>query len=172
MVVQVIDKDKMLIDVQDTWHPFAEDRNKWVMFSGFPTGGATDGVAVRIDSLIRITKTTTYPTAAGGTKTVLVAEPVDMDSLKIPADERAKRHQQAEEKQQKEKQEADAKQQAVEAAKWRTWTDASGTHKTEAKFSGLLSGNVKLTKRDGSVLTLPLEKLSDDDKEWVKKRSK
>ncbi len=59
---------------------------------------------------------------------------------------------------------------AIEAAKWRTWTDASGAHKMEAKFSGMTAGNVKLTKRDGSVLTLPLEKLSDEDQEWIKKR--
>ena len=27
------------------------------------------------------------------------------------------------------------------------WTDASGAHKIDAKFSGMTAGNVKLTKR-------------------------
>ena len=55
---------------------------------------------------------------------------------------------------------------------WRTWTDASGKYRIEAKFGGVTDGKVELTKRDGSALTLPLEKLSDEDKEWIKKRSK
>jgi hypothetical protein len=61
---------------------------------------------------------------------------------------------------------------AIEAAKWHTWTDAEGTHHIEAKFGGVRSGNVKLTKRDGTALTMPLEKLSDEDQEWIKNRSK
>jgi hypothetical protein len=64
------------------------------------------------------------------------------------------------------------REKAVEAAKWRTWVDASGTHKIEAKFGGVVAGTVKLTKRDGSTITIPLEKLSDEDQEWIKKRGK
>jgi hypothetical protein len=64
------------------------------------------------------------------------------------------------------------REKAIEAAKWRIWTDASGEHKIEAKFSGMLSGTVKLTKRDGSTLKVPLEKLSDEDKAWIENRSK
>ena len=59
---------------------------------------------------------------------------------------------------------------AAEAAKWRTWTDASGEHKIEAKFGGLASGEVVLIKRDGSKVQIPIEKLSDDDQEWVNNR--
>lgn len=61
---------------------------------------------------------------------------------------------------------------ASEAANWRTWTDATGTHHIEAKFGSMTGGNARLIKRDGSVLTLPLEKLSDEDKDWIAKRSK
>jgi len=60
---------------------------------------------------------------------------------------------------------------ATEAAKWHTWTDLKG-RTIEAKFTGMMAGNVKLTKRDGTVLTLPLEKLSDEDQEWIKNRKK
>ncbi len=61
---------------------------------------------------------------------------------------------------------------AIEKAKWRTWTDTTGEHKIEAKFGGLAAGKVKLIKRDGSTIQVPLEKLSDDDQEWIDKRKK
>ncbi|MGA2064147.1 MAG: SHD1 domain-containing protein [Thermoguttaceae bacterium] len=61
---------------------------------------------------------------------------------------------------------------AIEAAKWRTWTDASGTEIGEAKFSGIIAGRVKLVKRDGSSVQVPLDKLSDEDREWIANRHK
>jgi hypothetical protein len=74
---------------------------------------------------------------------------------------------------------ADAKRQAnkerqaaAEAAKWRTWTDSTGTHKTEAKFGGMAFGKVKLIKRDGSTVQVPIEKLSDEDQQWIEKRKR
>jgi hypothetical protein len=55
---------------------------------------------------------------------------------------------------------------------YRTWTDSTGTHKTEAKFGGMAFGKVKLIKRNGSTVQVPLEKLSDEDREWIAKRQK
>lgn len=54
----------------------------------------------------------------------------------------------------------------------RTWTDAAGKHKTEAKYGGMVAGKVNLIKRDGSKVQLPLEKLSEEDQEWIKNRPK
>ena len=65
------------------------------------------------------------------------------------------------------KAEADRKA-AEEAAKWRTWTDASGKHKIEAEYGGVIAGKVKLTKRDGTVTKIPLEALSKEDQQWIK----
>jgi hypothetical protein len=53
---------------------------------------------------------------------------------------------------------------------WRTWTDASGEHKTEAQFKGLAFGKVKLLKRDGQVATVSLDDLSEADREWIRRR--
>ncbi|MBX3413429.1 MAG: hypothetical protein KF708_12135 [Pirellulales bacterium] len=50
---------------------------------------------------------------------------------------------------------------------YRTWVDATGKHKTEAKFAGLAFRQVTLEKRDGSRVTLPLEKLSAEDQAWI-----
>ena len=68
--------------------------------------------------------------------------------------------------------EESAKKAAAEAAKWRTWTDSSGERKIEAKYGGVIAGKVKLTKRDGSTVQVPLEKLSDEDQEWIKNRKR
>jgi hypothetical protein len=58
----------------------------------------------------------------------------------------------------------------IDEKKWHNWTAATGKHTTEAKFSGVASGTVTLIKRDGTKIKVPLEKLSDDDKEWISKR--
>jgi len=170
-VVQVLGKDKMLVDVQvrPAW---GNSFNQLVMFSGFATDGIADGTSVWTDRPIIVTKTTTYTTVAGSTKTVVVAEPLDQDSFKLSAEDQAARKKQADGKRQKETQAEKERADAIELANWRTWTDATGAHHIEAKFGGVLSGNVKLIKRDGSVLKLPLEKLSDVDQEWIKNRSK
>ena len=86
--VQIINETEMLVDLQD---PYTGTSVKWVMFSGFPTAGITDDdKAVNIQGVefhkpIQITGTTTYGTAAGSTKTVLVVKPLDLDSLKKEA---------------------------------------------------------------------------------------
>ncbi len=60
---------------------------------------------------------------------------------------------------------------ADEETRWRTWTDAIGKHKTEARYGGLSSGKVNLTKRDGAKVQVPLDKLCKEDQEWIRQRS-
>jgi hypothetical protein len=43
----------------------------------------------------------------------------------------------------------------------------AGQHKTEARFGGMALGKVKLVKEDGTIIELPLEKLSDEDQQWI-----
>lgn len=50
----------------------------------------------------------------------------------------------------------------------RTWTDATGTFKTEAVLLQLESGKVRLRRSDGKEITVPLEKLSLPDQEYVR----
>jgi hypothetical protein len=150
-VEQVISKNKMLVRCQcpANMEKIPAD-DTLVLFSGFPTSGITDGKALGMPQFIIITGTTTYATAAGGTKTVLVVKPLDFNSLKMSD---------------KELREA---REAAEAARWRTWTDSTGAHKTEAKFGGLVTGKVTLIKRNGTSVEVPLEKLSAEDQEWIK----
>jgi hypothetical protein len=66
-----------------------------------------------------------------------------------------------------EKREQAAKAQARPA---RTWTDASGSFSVTAKFRGMVNEVVKLEREDGSVINVPLEKLSEADQECIRLR--
>ncbi len=57
-----------------------------------------------------------------------------------------------------------------EAARWRTWKDTTGNFSTRARFSGVISGKVNLKKEDGQTISIPLENLSKEDQDWIKKR--
>ena len=49
----------------------------------------------------------------------------------------------------------------------RTWVDATGKYKIEAELVSHENGSVKLKRRDGTVVTLPIEKLSAEDREYL-----
>ena len=92
----------------------------------------------------------------------------------------AARQAKAEEMQRAEKQaiaEANAKAEeqrkaADEAAKWRKWTDTTGKFKVEAKFMGIIGGKVKLMKADETTQLVPIDKLSESDREWITERKR
>jgi hypothetical protein len=50
----------------------------------------------------------------------------------------------------------------------RLWTDAKGKHQIKAKLLGIKAGNVLLKQEDGKKITIPLEKLSKADQQFVK----
>jgi hypothetical protein len=49
----------------------------------------------------------------------------------------------------------------------RTWHSASGKFSTDAEFLSAGLGKVKLRKADGTELTLELDQLSEDDRNWI-----
>jgi hypothetical protein len=49
----------------------------------------------------------------------------------------------------------------------REWTDSTGRYRVEAEFVEELDGNVRLKRRDGTVVEVPLGRLSQADREWV-----
>lgn len=53
----------------------------------------------------------------------------------------------------------------------RVWTDKSGQFQVEAALVGFKDGQVSLRKTDGTVVTLPLERLSEDNQDYVIKAS-
>jgi hypothetical protein len=56
----------------------------------------------------------------------------------------------------------------VRGDEFRTWTDSTGKHKTEAQFIDMRDGQVRLKKKgSGSVVAVPLEKLSGPDQRYA-----
>jgi hypothetical protein len=61
---------------------------------------------------------------------------------------------------------------AEELRDYRIWTDASGKFTVEAKYAGIISGNVKLIKKDGKSVSLPIEKFGAADQDWLRNKMK
>ena len=53
----------------------------------------------------------------------------------------------------------------------REWNDVSGKFRTQADFVALRKGKVILEKADGSIISIPLEKLSEADREYVRSQT-
>lgn len=53
-------------------------------------------------------------------------------------------------------------------AELRTWKDATGKFSIEAEFAGIIAGDVRLKKADGSAVSVSLDRLSEADREWIK----
>jgi len=53
---------------------------------------------------------------------------------------------------------------------WRTWTDDTGKHHTEALLHDFAGGMVRLRKRDGTDVQLPFERLSEADRQYLQSR--
>ena len=56
---------------------------------------------------------------------------------------------------------------AAEKRRMRTWTDYSGTFKTEAALLDFSAGKVKLQKADGEEITISISKLSVADRDYI-----
>jgi len=53
----------------------------------------------------------------------------------------------------------------------RTWVDTTGKFRVRAQLVDVQDGNVRLKKLDGSVISVPIEKLSQADQDWLAKQS-
>jgi len=62
-------------------------------------------------------------------------------------------------------------QSQLPAKEYRTWTSASGAYHVEAEFAGFASGKVTLRRKDGSVISISIELLSEEDRTWVRAKS-
>jgi hypothetical protein len=54
------------------------------------------------------------------------------------------------------------------STKWRTWT--AGTYTCHAKFVKAIGSKVTLEKEDGSQIEIPMDKLSEDDQDFIRLR--
>lgn len=59
----------------------------------------------------------------------------------------------------------------LNSAELRTWKDVSGEYSTVAEFVSLKDGKVQLKKQNGSVISVPLERLSEADRAYAKSQA-
>lgn len=50
----------------------------------------------------------------------------------------------------------------------RRWSDTSGKYKVDARFLAFENGDVRLVKSDGTILLVPLDRLSSSDRNYVR----
>jgi len=55
----------------------------------------------------------------------------------------------------------------VGSAQGRTWTDSTGNFKTEAELVDFKDGVVRLRRADGNVVSVPVERLSETDQQYL-----
>ena len=96
-----------------------------------------------------------------------VADPEEQSKAKHEKAQKKPEDKAAVEAAAQERRELAAKAQARTA---RTWTDASGNFRVTAKFRGMVNEVVKLEREDGTVINVPLEKLSEADQECIRLR--
>ena len=149
---QVMDEDTLLIEIA-----YSRSDRMICWLDGFSTNGVVDGDRHSgVAALLRVTGTRQYGTAIGGSRTVFVLEPFGLDvdpSESQPAERRRSR------------QRSTVRRNQAEAP--RLWTDNTGRFQVTAVFVSLTGGNVKLRKSDGNEITLPLERLSREDRDWI-----
>lgn len=54
----------------------------------------------------------------------------------------------------------------------RTWIDSTGKHKTDGEFVKLTAGEVEIRRSDGTLIRVPLERLSENDQQYVRQAAK
>jgi len=140
-----------------------------MLVRGLDTSKVTDGVEFILQHPVFIRETYSYPTVAGGQKTVFVLERNEEELAKkaagIAAAAEAKRKA-AEAK----RKAAEAAKKRIEEAKRRTWTSDDGKYQTTAKFISMANGVVVLEKDDGKRIDAHLEQLSKEDQDFVHNR--
>jgi hypothetical protein len=61
---------------------------------------------------------------------------------------------------------------ATETNRVRTWKDATGKFTIEAEFISLTGDNIKLKRKDGKEITVPLSRLSEEDRQAARQLAK
>jgi len=61
--------------------------------------------------------------------------------------------------------------QLIHGVEPRTWTDQTGSHRTEAEFVAFQNGTVWLKRTNGLLISLPIDRLSADDQLFVRQRT-
>ena len=161
-IIQVL-KDAVLLRV------IAADRDFLLIYlEGISTKGlVTDRMLRMRGKLFHVAGTKTYETVAGGTNTVFVLRMLDEDKI---TDYLEKNKPAVITLKPSPKPSTKPKGQPKKEFVVRTWTDTNTKQAFEAEFLGVAFGKVKLRKKDGTELQIPVEQLSLQDQAWIRSR--
>jgi len=156
-ILQIIDDDEMLLDYR-----FGRYQTRVIWLKGHPTESLTDDSKFSTPLLVRATGTRDYTTVLGARSTVLYLEVVQLQPslLRIAREylrDGKKGH---------------PDHRRLQKFEYRIWRDATGQFETEAQFLGMAAGKVKLRKKTGSMIDVPIERLSTEDQEWIRKQGR
>lgn len=131
-----------------------------LMIYGWPTDGIVDDrVLDSSRGLFEVIGKEQYESVGGSTKTVFKLEWYDIETLKPYMKDHAK--------EEGVENPAENRTQGT-----RTWTDSTGKFTVEAEFRGMIFGEVRLKKTSGEVISVPIERLSKADREWIGRQSR
>jgi hypothetical protein len=142
-----------------------EARRDTLIVQGIDTTDAVDDKPIALAGDWSVARTESYNTVAGASRTVFVLEPIDLPKPPEAAPPKAPVVGKDPEERDTEKAAPEPKAPVV-----RTWRDASGKFSIEAEFRGVAAGAVRLRTKEGRTITVPLEKLSAGDREWIRDR--
>lgn len=161
-VTQVVDQKNFLftisydVRVAEGNRPVTRIRDSDPMWlQNTETKGLTDGIAVN-DLLMKYVGTKQYDTVAGSRATIHLWEPYTIEQWI--------------EEQGLDKKSTKTPEKTSDKQVARMWTDTTGKFTVRAVFVGMISGTVSLRKEDGTILKVPLDKLCEEDRKFVKDR--
>ena len=93
--------------------------------------------------------------------------PTVEDTEKDPGADSGKDERRRQEGQRRLRRQAQVRETAEKRFEFRTWTSKTGKFKVRAKLRGVENGKVKLEKEDGTVILVPLSRLSEADQRFI-----
>lgn len=153
-VVQVIGDGTFLAK-----YAMNEYRNLPMMLvAGFANAhNLVDDSEVLIDNPVACIRLHRYESAGGGTRTVEVLDVCDPRKIEAAIDSRVP-------KEDRSLRENKPKLKSIDP---RTWSDVSGKFSVIAKFKAITEGRAILVKNDDSEISIPIDRLSQRDRDWI-----
>jgi hypothetical protein len=162
-VLQVISSSELLVEiaVRPSRTRYTPDKHTaWI--SNVSTNGLVDGDTVDI-GVGGVMGTKSYTTVLGANRTIIHIRAFNSVDWREVAKLQARRVVEL-----KAEAIAQAKAKAEDSKKpFRTWQDSSGQFSIEARFTSFAAGVLKITTDDSREIEVPLEKLSEADREYV-----
>ncbi len=174
-VIQVVDENNAIVEIN--YYPWVSraDMQQETVWMKISTKGMADDKKYTTADYFKVAGTKKYDTAAGTTKTITMLETTENPNKAKIAAANAKAAE-AKVKAAEAKTAADAKLKAERERRvkedTRKWTSASGGNSITATFAGRIGDKIKLKKEDGTAITVSLDQLTEEDRDWVEKRSK